>query len=608
MDIKDLISLMWRNAKYIILGLVLGACIGFIVSMIQTPVYEATTRVFISRASPQSNSGMLLLDDEQLMAINLQLAKSQAVMDDVSIQLGSGIDQNNIQVTAIPNTQILKINVRDPDPQRAATIANLFVQTLIQQNDLLLSGRFTVYDNAITAQIDEVQKQIEGLHPQINQITGTGIQEQLAQVNLQIEQLQTKITGLEQEIASFPYLPSTRQLISISEIKAQLDQLHSLMTLYQEVQTNLTYMGMPSQNGSSIENPRLKALQTTLDAYQQINSTLLDNRENARLMRLQSRQNVMQIVSATPPPLGFPVLPMPALYFYGGAMVGLLLAIIAILIIDHMDDSLKSAGQIEDLLGIPVLGFVYGNKPTNNGLAISYDSASAETEAFRSLGASLEISGGGKGVSTLMIVNADPADGKTSIAANLGVIMAQQGKRVILLDGDTRHPHLHSLLGMENQIGFADLINGSSGIRDACQAVGDVKGMTLISGGITEKDSTAWLDPETWDRLLLDLQRHADLVIVDGPRADAADTQILASKMKAVLLAIRSGHTRSDSAQATLRRFQLIGARVTGAVLNSKMNYRIGKQFFTKLNSMLHKMEKPVETDDEIETPAVPLL
>jgi capsular exopolysaccharide synthesis family protein len=570
MDIKDFLALMWRNVIYIILGLVLGACAGLIVSIIQTPVYEATTRVFIGRASPQSNEGMLLLDDEQLMSINLQLTKSQAVLNEVSSQLGSEIDQGNIQVTVIPNTQILKINVRDPDPQRAATITNLIVQTLIQKNEELLSGRFAAYEDATTKQIDGVQKQINDLQSQINQSTDTNVQEQLGQVNQQMEELQTKISSLEQEIAGFPNTPSPRQLISIAEINAQLDQLHSLMVLYQEVQTNLAYLGAPGQNSSSLEHPRLKTLQSTFDLYQQINATLLDSRENARLLRTQSGQNIIQIVVAVPPPLGYPILPMPSLYIALGGFVGMALAIVAILIIDHMDNSLKSAGQIEELLGLPVLGFVPANSLIKNNLATLHDPYSAEAEAYRALGAGLAISGTGKNIFTLMVVNSEPKDARTNIAANLAVINAQQGKQVILLDGDLKHPHLHTLFGMENQKGFSELLNGRMDIKSARRVVKGVEGLTLISSGASEKESTAWLDSEKWEQLLSELQKQADLVIVDSPPAAVADAQILASKTNAVLLAIRSGHTRIDSAQAVLRRFQLIGigsTRVMGAVL-----------------------------------------
>ena len=276
--------------------------------------------------------------------------------------------------------------------------------------------------------------------------------------------------------------------------------------------------------------------------------------------------------------------------------------------IDHMDESLKSAAQVEELLGLPVLGFVSANK-YKSGLVTSREPYSSEAEAFRALGASLEITGTGKNIRTLMVVNAEPKDARTNIAANLAVINAQQGKQVILLDGDLRHPYLHSLFNMENQKGFSELLNGKVDIKSACHVVKDVEGLTLISSGAAENKSTAWLDTEKWEQLLSGLQKQADLVIVDSPPADVADAQILASKMNAVLLAIRSEHTRIDSAQATLRIFQLIGARVAGAVLmNRTMHYReISKQFYAWLKTKLRKKKKPGEVDVEIEPSTISL-
>ena len=101
---------------FLIAGLVLGAALGFAVSRIQTPVYEAKTQILISRARQQSNTDMLPLGEDQLVSTNVQLAKSQPVLDAVSTQLGSKIDADNIQVSAIPNTLIIQIKVQDARP------------------------------------------------------------------------------------------------------------------------------------------------------------------------------------------------------------------------------------------------------------------------------------------------------------------------------------------------------------------------------------------------------------------------------------------------------------------------------------------------------------
>lgn len=588
---------MRRNVLYIILGLVLGAGLGMIVSKIQAPVYEATTKVFVGRPNQQGNSGVLLVDDDQLLAINLQLIKFLSISDDVSSQLGSKIDPDKVQIAEVPNTQIISIKVQDGDPQRAATIANLIVQFLIKQNETFLSTRYSEYENSLNQQIDQVQQQIDSLQTQTSQVTDMVIQGQLVQVNQQIGQLQTEIINLEQEIASFPYSLGPRERISVYEKEGRLDQLRSLMAIYQQIQANLTYIKHPGDSNSlSLQNPRLTTLQSTLDLYQQINITLLNSREDAILAGTQSRQSVMQIVSAVPSEK--PVLPLPTLYILLGGFVGLVLTVVVILVFDHLNESLKSVGQVEELLGIPVLGFVVagGHK---DGLIALHHPYSVEADAFRALGASLEITGKEKNIRTLLIVNAEPKDARTSIAANLAVINAQQGKQVILLDGDLKRPHLHTLFGVENEKGFSVLLNGKVDIKSVHHAVKDVEGLTLISSGVVEKESTAWLDAEKWEQLLLELQKHADLVIVDSPPADIADAQILASKMNAVLLAVRPGHTRIDSAQATLRRLQLIGARVAGAVV---INRTMNQWVLPSAKIKPHKKEEIIgihsETDD----------
>lgn len=604
MEIKDLIRLVWRNIRYIILGLIVGLVIGIFASKIQTPVYEATTKVFVSRTRQQSNSDILSLSDEQLLAINLQLAKSQSVLNGVSSQLGYKVDADNIQAGAIPNTLIIQIKVQDNDPKRAAEIANLIVHTLVQQNETLLTERYTGLENAINEQIDQVQKQIDSLQTQIDQINNTSIQKQLTQVDQQIGQLEAEVFDLEKEIAGFPDYLTPLDRISLAEKQARLDQLRSLMTFYQQIQTNLTYIGRPMQSGSAVENPQLTTLKSTLALFEQIHTTLINSRENIRLARSQSKQNVVQIVSATPPKE--PIRPMPILYILLGGVVGLALSVTLVLIIDHMDDSLKSSSQIEEMLGLPVLGLVSHNKHNGNELITMSDPFSAESEAFCTLGASLEVISTEKKFRTLMIMNAEPSDTRTLIAANLAVVNARQGKNVILMDGDLRHPHLHSLFGMENQTGFAELLGDDADIKGACHAVNDVQGLTLIPSGVAEDELTAWLDLKKWDQLLLKLQKAADLVIVDNPPVDVADAQILASKVDAVLLAISAGHTRLDSAQATLKKLKLIDAKVAGAVLNRIIKYRkIDKPFLTRLKIKFPRKGKVDEAAGEVDRPAI---
>src|SRR5689334_11190350 len=142
MDSKALFLLMWRGARLLVAGFVLGAAFGYTVARTQTPVFEARTQVLISRARQQTNTDMLPLGEDQLVSTNIQLVKSQPVLDAVSTQLGYQVKSDQVVVNAIPNTLIIQIKVQDPVSGRAADIANTLVQVLIHQNQQLVADRY----------------------------------------------------------------------------------------------------------------------------------------------------------------------------------------------------------------------------------------------------------------------------------------------------------------------------------------------------------------------------------------------------------------------------------------------------------------------------------
>jgi capsular polysaccharide biosynthesis protein/MinD-like ATPase involved in chromosome partitioning or flagellar assembly len=547
---------------------------------------------------------MLSLNDEQLMAINLQMAKSQPVLNEVIAQLGRKVSPDSIDVSSLPNTLIIQIKVEDPDPQDAATIANLIVETLIKQNETLLSGWYSATEKSLTEQLVQVQAQIDVLQTQISQNAETSIQGQLAQVNLQIDELKGEITALEKEVDSFPDNLTPLDAALVAEKQAQLERLNSLMSLYQQIQANLTFIGKPSSGGQGLENPQLATLQTTLNLYRQINTNLLNSRETVRLARAQSRQVVLQIVPATAPKNQ--VRPVPNLYLLMGCLVGLALAATGVLIADHFDDTLKTAAQTEKMLGLPVLGFVYENKRT---IALD-DPFSTEADAFRTLGAGLEIIGAGRNYGAFMLVNARPSDARVTVAANWAVVHARQGRRVILLDGDLKRPHLHRLFGVENKNGLSDYLKNGLEWRETLHPAPGVDGLTLIPAGNAGEDGTAWMDSSQCKSLLHGLQQLGGLLIVDGPSSDAADALVLAAEAGAVIFTVEAGRVPVEAAKTALQRLRLIGANVVGAVLvMAPKGWTLKRQLLTLLKNKMQKKESAYEvksgTDDVSVSPSV---
>jgi capsular exopolysaccharide synthesis family protein len=600
MESKDLLLLMWRGSRFLIAGLLVGAGIGFAVAKFQTPIYEAETQVLISRARQQSNTDMLPLGEDQLVSTNIQLAKSQPVLDAVSAQLGSSVNADNIDVNTIPNTLIIQIKVQDANPQQAATIANTLVQILIQHNEALVSSRYVTFQESLETQIDQIQKQIDELQSQINQINAASLSEQLAQVNQDIDQLKSDIAALEDEINAYPRILNDNQRVVIGQKQAQLEQLRSLLNLYQQIQTNLTFIGKPGQTGLSRDDPRLDSLQSTLNLYQQLYLSLVNSRETINLDRMQNTPNITQINPAIPPKE--PIRPLPLLYVLLGGVVGLFLAAAAILTIDHFDDTLKSSQKVQEVLGVAVIGQISEVRRGGQNYKGSMTSARDDSvllNAFGTLRINVNRLMVRQAVKVLLVTSPARGDGKTTIAANLAKAFSQSKRKVVLIDADLYHPQLHARLKLDNDRGLTSILAGGLDWKEAAQNSGR---MTVITSGPPSPSSAELLESDAMDELLYALQNNSEVVIIDGPPLFLMDAQILASRVGGIVLVVRQGDTITANARATLDQLNLMEANVLGAVLNGvpqKQSYYFEGDIETRLKEMLETRDQSKDSSSE---------
>ncbi len=565
MEIKEFLLLMWRGARYLVLGLLLGVALGVAASILQPPDYEAVTKVLVSRSrQPSTGADILSLNENQLVTTDALMVKTKPVLDDAAYELGTTIDPDNIAVTVLPNTLVIQIKVQDRNPKQAAVIANKLVEILIKQNENILAGGYAATEKALTDQIDQVQKQIDTLQTQYTQMNDASIQEQLKLVGQQTELLKSDIASLEQDINNFPAVLSVADKAALAQKQAQLEQQRSLLNLYQQIQVNLTFTGQPGQGGNR-EIPSLTNIQSNISLYQQIYLELQNSLETNRSEKMLNAPNVLQMDPAVPPKI--PVRPLPVLYVLLGGFAGFALAAGVILLVDHINNPLKNARQVEEALGLPVLGIVSPTASSAGGLVSIRDPSSPGAEAFRALGAAIDMTRSEGKLGTLMIVNAAERISKTATSANLAVAYAHQGKPVTLIDGDIHHPHLHTLFSKKNELGLSNIIGAPESLLDVGQRVEDVEGLTLVTGGPSAHNGSKWMNAEKWGVVLSRFRKPKSLTIVDSPSSETADAQTLASKVDGVLLVIRAEQTSVEVAQATLRRFKLAGAKVLGTIL-----------------------------------------
>ena len=580
MELKEIISLYRRWLWLLILGLVLGLGSGYLASKLQTPVYEASAKVLVTRSRQQGVTDILSISDQQLVLTYVQLLKTRPLLEEASSTLGYKIRSDQVTVEIISDTQIIHIKVQDKSRDRAAAIANALVQMLIDKNETLQAGRYAVYEEGLNTQITQVQKQSDLLQGQITQINQANIQEQLRLVNQQIADLQTEISSLESDVAKFPSLLSTVDRAKLVEKQTQLDQLRSLLRLYQEIQTNLTFIGRPVQSGSGSDDPRIASLQSTLNLYQQLYLNLLNNLTAVKLARAQSTPTVSPIENAVVPER--PIRPIPLLYVAISGIVGLVIAAGAILLLNYFDDTLKSSPKTQEVLGIPILGEI---SETHSIHSIANGSAKPEISvpllnAFGILRINVNRLLLQKSVKTILITSPASDDGKTTIAINLAAAFVQSGKKVALLDADLSNPALHSWFGLDNERGLSDLLAEDFDWQEVAH---QMNGMTLITSGAQVQSSSVLLESARMTRLLDQLQSEVDAIIIDSPPLFSVDSQILASQVGGVLFVVRQGTTIASTARAMLSQLNLMGVNVLGTVLNRTP--RVSRYPFYKYHS-----------------------
>ncbi|HEY52163.1 MAG TPA: CpsD/CapB family tyrosine-protein kinase [Caldilineae bacterium] len=196
------------------------------------------------------------------------------------------------------------------------------------------------------------------------------------------------------------------------------------------------------------------------------------------------------------------------------------------------------------------------------------DARSPRAEAYRSLRTNLEFSSLDKPLHSLLLSSAAPNEGKSTTLANLGVISAQAGKRVILLDCDLRRPQLHELLGLSNNEGVSTALLEQDAIPPLQDT--EVDNLQVMTSGPLPPNPADLLASKRMDALLAQLLKQADLVLLDAPPVTAAtDAALLASKVDGVLLVVSAGHTKREHAERAKDLLEKVNANVVGAVLTN---------------------------------------
>lgn len=343
MEFKQYFELFKRWFWVLLLGLFLGASSGILISRIQTPVYQSTAELLVMRVPDTSASGLAYLGEQQLADTFIQLITTQPVFDTVSNQLGVKVGSSNVSTQKDVNSEIIKVIAQDSDPQRCANIANAVVAESIKRYVDLQVGQYTSIENDVQTQIKSILGRMTSLQSQITTTSGTIINNQMDQIQSQLTPLQDEASLLQQDIAKLNPPTSPDQKSLLAEKQARLEQIQPLITQYRNAYSDLVVLNKPIGTGSADEN-NLVLLKNQLASYQQIYVDLTNKLELLNQNYVKGISNVTRIQDASIPVR--PIRPQVLINTLLTTVVGLLLAILAIFLLENLGITLRSPSRI----------------------------------------------------------------------------------------------------------------------------------------------------------------------------------------------------------------------------------------------------------------------
>ncbi len=286
----------------------------------------------------------------------------------------------------------------------------------------------------------------------------------------------------------------------------------------------------------------------------------------------------------TPPTIAEKVAPRGSLVLPMAALLGLLLGGGLAYLAELTDKSFRSPEDVRRRLGLPVMGVIpvlkQGTKSAkvvpvgasvvlDPSLCAWYRPKSKEAEAYRGVRTALYFSTRGEGFKVIQVTSPNAGDGKSTLAANLAISIAQSGKRVLLVDADLRRPRVDKLFQISSAIGFASVLEGRAEPPEAIQETA-IPGLSVLPCGPTPPNPAELLTSPRLAEMLAWMRERYDYVLVDTPPLLAVtDPGVVGPQVDGVLLTLRSAKRGRVEAERAKEVLTTLGVTIFGVIVNA---------------------------------------
>ncbi|MEG5267193.1 polysaccharide biosynthesis tyrosine autokinase [Pseudomonas sp. JDS28PS106] len=486
--------------------------------------------------------------------------------------LNAALDyQNRLKINeAGKDSGIIYLSLEDPDPDRANHILNEVSRLYVRQNVERSSAEAAQRLEFLRSQLPAVRKQLEASEVALNNfqtsaksvdlsIETKGVLDQVVKLDSMLSEL--KLKRVETERLYTPEHPTYRGLINqMNQLEQQKQGLLKKIEALPQTQQELLRL--------------TRDMQVTSQTY----TLMLNKSQEQDILRAGSIGNV-RVIDNADTDVEKPVKPMKKLTVLFATLLGALVAVIVIFIRQAFSRGIESTEHIENI-GMPVyaalpysrvqdrLEKTAKGKDQSTLLSVAEPSELA-IESLRSLRTSLHFAMLEARNNVLMISSPTPGAGKSFVSSNLAAIIAQTGKRVLLIDADMRKGYLHRVFGLQPKHGLSDTLAARLKPAEVINHT-QIRHLDFISCGFAAPNPSELLMHDNFNKMLTELSPQYDLVLIDTPPILAVtDATLVGRQAGTCLLVARFGLTTVKEIEACKRRLGQNGILIKGAIFNA---------------------------------------
>ena len=347
-------------------------------------------------------------------------------------------------------------------------------------------------------------------------------------------------------------------------------------------------------------------LRREVETNKKLYDIVLERSKEADLSALLKNNNIRMIDRALVSKI--PVKPKKQIILLAGFAIALVLASLAVFLVEFFDTKFKSFKELETISGKSLLGIIpkFQQLETYQFKEIAFEDKSGKNlavEAFRSLRTNIKLSNPDSKLRVMLVTSSVPHEGKTIVSSNLAASYSVAGKKVLLIDADMRKPRVHKVFGLKNEKGLSTLIVGEHSMDDVINK-NVYEGLDVVTAGIIPPNPAELLESARFADILKDFSEIYDVVIIDTPPlSPVSDAATIAPLTDGLILAVNISETPRDVFKSVIANISKPGIVRLGVVVNN-IDFKQEKKFksyygYSYYHSSYYKSNYYYYTSDE---------